>query len=425
MKFLITNIQIKNYSGSEINALSIAEALTSFGHQVEVGTFLVDSPMKEIFAQKGIPVIKLLDGSVDNFDHDVIWGHHFPTMTQVVLKKNWQPARLLFSSLSTIMPIEAPPAFHEDIPLFLSHNPVNTEVLIRNGVSASKIHYFPNYADSSFFRSEPTISGDLRKILIVSNHPPVELLEFTERARKLSLEVDLVGWAGEPKLVDVELLTKYDLIITIGKTVVYCFAAQVPVYCYDHFGGQGYITEDNYEKSLRHNFSGKGFDRFLSGQELVKDIQSGYDDAVNRSGWLKLRCEEELNLEKNLRVLCKRIEQLPLAIPNEIKQKYTLLERHHDAQPFWAQFFTDKDLIARKLLAMQREDEENSLSTDKLAVFSRLTDRVSEMQGQVELLQSEILETNKVILAMKNSTSWKISRPVRLIKDLLLKLKKK
>jgi len=33
----------------------------------------------------------------------------------------------------------------------------------------------------------------------------------------------------------------------------------VPVYLYDHFGGCGWLTEDNFALAEWHNFSGRGF----------------------------------------------------------------------------------------------------------------------------------------------------------------------
>lgn len=422
MKFLITNLFINSFTGSEINALSLSEALVKLGHEVVVGTFEIKNPMAGVFDNKHIPVINLLSEDVDNFNYDVIWGHHFPTMDHVVLKKNWESCRLLFSSLSYIMPVEAPPAFHEDIPLILSYSPVNTEVMISNGISPTKIHYFPNYADESFFCSAPSNSEKLKKVLIVSNHPPLELMEFMEHARDKGLTVDLVGWTGEPKLVDVNLLAEYDLVITIGKTVIYCFAAQVPVYCYDHFGGQGYITEDNFEYSLRNNFSGKGFDRHLTSQEILDDVLAGYHSAVSRLEYLHEICKDRLNLGKNLAIVLEKIKALPLANPIQLKKKYSLVERHHDAQPFWASYFTDNDLIAKKLLKFLREDKENPLSTYRLMILDQLNSQVLELTKEKTDLQNELRESQNNITKLKNSTSWRITKPVRLVKDVMNKL---
>jgi len=72
--------------------------------------------------------------------------------------------------------------------------------------------------------------------------------------------------------IEDKVLENYDLVITIGKTVNYCLALGVPVYCYDWFGGSGYLNPGNFAINKRHNFSGRDSFRKLSGEAIFREI---------------------------------------------------------------------------------------------------------------------------------------------------------
>ena len=241
MKFLILNHHIKLFSGSEINAVQLCRALRGLGHEADLGTFFYDFPLKKIVVKNDLKVIHLLSDDADlAFNYDVIWAHHAPVLSHLLFKKKMPDCRILFSSLSPILSMEAPPIFLDSIQLYLSHSPNNTEVMKQHGVPAENIHYFPSFAPKKYFvQSLREFPATPRKIAVISNHPPEEISAFARIAAKADIAVDLIGKKDRPVFVDDVLLRKYDLVVSIGKTVVYCFALSVPVYCYDHFGGPG------------------------------------------------------------------------------------------------------------------------------------------------------------------------------------------
>jgi hypothetical protein len=93
-------------------------------------------------------------------------------------------------------------------------------------------------------------------------------------------DVTLVGQQAElgatVRRVTPELIHEHDAVVSIGKTVQYALAAGVPVFCYDHFGGPGWLNDGNVEAAARHNFSGRGFTARDSASELVEEIGDGY-----------------------------------------------------------------------------------------------------------------------------------------------------
>ena len=94
---------------------------------------------------------------------------------------------------------------------------------------------------------------------------------------------------GQNIYVDItpQILSKYDLIISIGKTVQYALGMGIPVYEYDYFGGNGYINKNNINEEAYYNFTGRPKCRRLSPQDIVHEIIDGYDEAVSNAFELK------------------------------------------------------------------------------------------------------------------------------------------
>lgn len=332
VKFLILNHNLKILAGSEINAVQLCLALRGLGHEADLGTFLYDFPLKKIVVKNDLKVIDLLSDDADPaFDYDVIWAHHAPVLSHLLFKKEVPDCRILFSSLSPILPLEAPPIFLDSIQLYLSHSPDNRDLMKQHGVPAESIHYFPNFAPDKYFVQPPReFPATPRKIAVISNHPPEEIRAFARIAAKADIAVDLIGKKDRPVFVDDVLLRKYDLVVSIGKTVVYCFVLSIPVYCYDHFGGPGYITPANFHKAKTHNFSGRGFDRRLGPENLFHEIVGHYGGHQKNLPFLFTESSRHFCLEKNLEDLFRRISQLPLLNIQEFRKRNSLAERAYD-----------------------------------------------------------------------------------------------
>ncbi|WP_439565214.1 hypothetical protein, partial [Microcella sp.] len=74
-------------------------------------------------------------------------------------------------------------------------------------------------------------------------------------------------------------LDGHDAVVTIGKTTQYALVMGVPVYSYDHFGGGGWITEQNLEREHYGNFAGRIERRVLTGEQIAAELSGGYAGA--------------------------------------------------------------------------------------------------------------------------------------------------
>lgn len=140
------------------------------------------------------------------------------------------------------------------------------------------ISVFYNAAPAAYFRQPPEVSRRLRRITFITNHLDPALATALDQL-SLDIQVERIGLQFRQRLVSPDLTGRSDLLISIGKTTPYALAARMPVYVYDHFGGPGYLTADNFALTARFNFSSRCCERRLDPGELAREITAGYATA--------------------------------------------------------------------------------------------------------------------------------------------------
>lgn len=272
-KILILNSFIKQYTGSEIMTLELAKTFRELNFTVYVSAFDIGQPLLDEFNKSSINVVNIYNLTEDE-DYDIIWAHHFITLEYCLLNKKIKSNKIIFSSLSPYTPLESPPFILDKISLFLSNSLETKRKLVSMGIHDENIIIFPNPVPFYFFETKKLFDPiqKLRRIAIISNHLPQELLMFSQEAYKYHLQVDIIGFGFKEILVTPQLLTEYDAVITIGKTAQYCLSLGIPIYCYDIFGGSGWVNIHNIEKQSEYNFSGRDSSEKKNYMEIINDI---------------------------------------------------------------------------------------------------------------------------------------------------------
>lgn len=373
---LLTNIWLNNYAGSEINCLCLAKAMRAKGYNVEVATFKIGEPMSSEFARQNILVRNLLTEDLSRNHYDIIWAHHAAIADYVIFQKRITADKLILSSLSPFEPYEVLPAYANDVSLCLANSQETKQKLISEGTNGDKIYVFPNYVDQEWLQSATTCQYGVspRKIAIVSNHVPEELLQAKAVLMERGCEVDVYGIGYKVALITPEILRQYDVVITIGKTVQYCMALQIPVYIYDIHGGPGYLAADELDTAAYYNFSGRGFKR-KSAEFLVDDITEHYIQGVEILPESYIYICKTSVLDNNIQTVLSLIEKTEDLNFPAIWQKYGYIERNNKA-----------------MIRLMRE--KNDIE---------------------DLLADTSTERERIL----NSKSWKITKPLRTIMKVL------
>lgn len=343
-RILITQGQLKYYAGSEIIVLELAEYFSNIGASVTILTNFIEEPIKPEFEKiENLKIIisgSLEASSIKVSDFDIIWVHHQllnrAIIDQLIGDKTKKRPFIVFHHMSSWVPMEFP-VMH-DIEGVLAdmvlYNSKETQTKINErGFVLSNEAVFGNPVPESFL-GNGTNNTSLKKVAVVSNHPPDEVLEAVKILKEKGINTHIIGRQKEakPQRVTKELLSSFDAIITIGKTVQYSIVSNKPVYCYDWFGGSGYLTLANYNKNKAHNFSGRGFAK-KSAETIAKELMSNYHEALIEGQKIHDRYAQDLLLpvaiDRVLAQLSKKNKRTQLSIIQQ-QSYYSFLEMASD-----------------------------------------------------------------------------------------------
>lgn len=381
---LITQAHLSRYMGSEIVTLELTEYFVSQGARVLVVSHGLGTPLiTEFLALDGATVLDLSDPRVNEFlskeTPALAWIQH-SIIPRAVLEHATETV-FVFNHMSSILPSEYSlnAALESELAsLILFESPQSEELQRKNGAFASTIgaerfQVLGNPAPDSF--RQLAISNLTSRILVVSNHIPAELVEALDILRQRQ-DVTIVGGQSElgavARRVTPELISESSVVITIGKTVQYSMLAGVPVYCYDHFGGPGWLTEDNYSRARHHNFSGRGFDR-KAAEEIAREIESFNAGDAAEYRRLSSAHHSEISLSSRLDALLTFLDANRRAVsvltPEQIAAHSQVQDAFGSYVKEWMRSVGDVAWLTERELALTR--------------------RIEELEGQLQSIQSD------------------------------------
>jgi len=306
MKVLIATNHLAAYTGSEIIALEVAEGFRAAGHTPLLFANAVSEELQKHAADRGLEV---RDGELQSPEEfDLVWSQHFVFPLWL---RHFQPAAgkerplFVFAHLSPYEPYESPAPLVEDLfaDVILANSPETRDALVAAGLPARRIRLFPNPAPAVFNCSPPATST-LRRLLVVTNHMPAELKgALAILQAEAGVEVTHLGMEGVHRRVFPEDLREHDAVVAIGKTTQYALLARRPVYCYDLYGGPGWLSTGNFAKAAQFNFSGRCTRRKLPAGEIAAEVLNGFEKAAQFASSLNEGTLERFTLEPYLHSL--------------------------------------------------------------------------------------------------------------------------
>lgn len=286
---LITQLRMSDFTGSEIIALELAEYFSERARSVYIATSSYEEPMRtQVQKLTNVKVFGVNDEELNRLivkeGVDIAWIHH--QIIPDALLDNPGDTRFIFHHMSPFAEQEAPFAYEVEKAFadnILCNSEETQNTFRERGLFAelNNVGVLYNPAPESFNIEQP-IGDKLKKLLIVSNHIPAEINSSIELLKERGVEVTVFsvrqGDDSKYQRVTAGTLNGYDAVISIGKTVQYALLGRMPVYCYDRFGGPGYLSTQNFSKACKLNFSGRGFSQ-KTATEIVDELIGGYHDA--------------------------------------------------------------------------------------------------------------------------------------------------
>ena len=293
MRVLVLTNHFSQFCGSEVVALQTAQWFAERGDAVTLAANSIGDPIRRCAA--GLALTTHVD-KIELGDFDLVWCQH-DLLSQLPLAAYERAAQGMLPHIAMVSLSPYEPYEHVDglLTLALSaevyaNSPESAaELLRRNGgaIAPSSVQVFHNAAPAAFWRAGHDASpGPLRRVVVVSNHPPPELMAALSALQDEGVQSRVIGLHNEVKLVEPFDIAEADAVISIGKSVVYAIAQRRPVYIYDHFGGDGWLTRANFEANLFHNFSGRPQQRRLTPEALAAELKDGYAAAASEARML-------------------------------------------------------------------------------------------------------------------------------------------
>lgn len=276
MNVLILTNHIKSFGGSEIQAYEVYSYFKSRGDQVNVYANLFDLPMLAFFDEKDV----IYDVELINvIEFDFIWSQH-SIFSRLFKEKTIESisVKVVSVHLSPFEPLELSslPYMSKLDVTFVTNSEETKNRLLDFNINSENIIVSNNAAPDEYIQKRARKL--LKKITIISNHPPKEIFGAASLLKKRGYFVEIIG-GPRPKKVTPDLIANSDVIISIGKSVQYALLSNTPIYCYDHFGGPGYLNTENFSKAKYFNFSGRGFSR-KDANTIASEVIDGFDDCM-------------------------------------------------------------------------------------------------------------------------------------------------
>ena len=328
-KILIANNHLKNLEGSELHCLELAEYFLSLDYVVEVAAFIVGKPMTGRFEELGITVKNLTSIQSKDTFYDLIWSHHKPVFYYLHMKLRVKSKFFAHQQLSPFVGLEFFPLFSDstiDPRLTFFSNSSETKSISLKQSNYSDINVLNNSVPDIFYKTKTRDRKQIDKVAVISSHPPVEVRSAMRVMEKDSIKVDFFGKQDKVKTITPDLLTSYDLVITIGKTVQYCFASMTPVYNYDYHGGIGYIKPSDVPDLEFYNYSGRYPGLTKSPELLIFEIKQGYQNSLKYLKDLKDISTKRYKLDTQLKSYLEGLDLTSSPAPLQLSESELLIK---------------------------------------------------------------------------------------------------
>ncbi len=275
-------IATENYhrvGGTETYVHTIAEQLLRLGHQVRVySTHLGD--MAQLSRGVGVDVVSRPEDLED--PDDVVIAQDAATSYEMAGR--WPGVPQLYVCHSILYDLQQPP---------LLRGTVQTVVVMNDRVG-NRLRQLDGELDlvrlrqpidSEWLAPRGEPGAKPRRALLLGNYldgPSRELLvdTWTEQG----VECVQVGSATRPTLQPQADIAAADIVVGKGRAVLDAMSCGRPVYVYDAYGADGWVTAETYDAIEADGFGGQALAEMVDAQRLREDLAT-YDPvmgAINR-----------------------------------------------------------------------------------------------------------------------------------------------
>jgi GT2 family glycosyltransferase/glycosyltransferase involved in cell wall biosynthesis len=272
LKILISSHHLENYQGTELYTLLLARKLKKLGHEVFVYSRYIGKLRNE-FDESLIPIVENIE-ALKNHKFDIAHVHH--NINALEVRNSFKDLPIVFVSHGIIPFLEQPPAIELGISKYIAISEEVFDNLVSCGVDKNNIVIIRNPIDEDYFYPQSLINQVPKNALIISNKIDKQRIETIKSAcEKLDINLKIIGGSyGNLKTEKVrEYINNSDIVFTLGRGVLESIFCERVVIIFDYQGGDGIVTEDNFEELMSCNFSGRKYRIEYDVESLTNEIK--------------------------------------------------------------------------------------------------------------------------------------------------------
>jgi hypothetical protein len=382
--------------GSESYLLTVAEQLDRLGHEVAVYT-PEPGDGAELAQARGIAVIEE-SGLGDDFDAALVQD----AGVSYRLAGRCPGVSQLFVAHSAKFDLQAPPQLDGMVGAVVALND-RVAQRMRSFATGVEVVRLRQPIDTERFAPLGTLPEVPRSALLLSNAPSDDRFAMLEAAcAEGGLELARLGGLSGNEMDIRPALTAVEIVIGYGRSILEAMACGRAAYVYDWKGGDGWITPESYPAVEADGIAGGGSDVVLDGARLADDLR---------------RYSASMGPVNHDLVLANHRARL------HAQQLVELFERLADPP---SRPRAPLDEMARLVrLEWRARVDVHSLTHENAHLRGLLTEsqqRATEAREEVAAQAQLVGETAE---AYESTTSWRLTRPVRLLGGALGRLRRR
>jgi len=394
VQILISHHSFGGYGGTETYALTIGSELQRFGHRVLLYSATPTGPIAETARERGLEVTANYSKLPNSCDALIAQD----AGTAMSLAARFPDATRLYVAHSDFFPLQAPPqieGFCHAIIVMSDRVKAFVEALAYH----STIVRLRQPVDLKQFGAFlPRPADGCRRALVLGNYLRGSELDVVAKAcRAAGFELSVIGGHTQSTSAPEREIAIVDVVIGYGRCVVEALAGRRAAYVYGLDGGDGWVTPENYDALEADGFGGRGLTGTITPDRLTSDLAQWHPGMgqVNR----RLAAQHHDAIQHAI-ALTTLINSLSGG-----RRRATL---------------TSGEELAR-LVRLEWESWHRYMGA--LEEQRRLTHEIERQHAEAQRLRSEIErhEAKCAVLTtsineIKNSTSWRVTRPLRSLK---------
>jgi len=405
VQILISHHSFSGYGGPETYALTIGSELQHLGHRVLLYSATPTGPIAETARERGLVVTANYAELPDNCDALIAQD----AGTAMSLAARFPDATRLYVAHSDFFPLQVPPqiegfchaivAMSDRVKAFVEALAYHSTIVrLRQPVDLKRFGAFP---------SRP--ADGCRRALLLGNYLGGSGVDVVAKAcTAAGFELSVIGAHTQSTSAPEREIAIVDVVIGYGRCVVEALAGRRAAYVYGVDGCDGWVTPESYDALEADGFGGRGLTGTITPDRLTSDLAKWHPGMGEVNRQLAAQHHDAIQHATALTTLINSLRSgLRRATLTSGEEFARLVRLEWES---WGRYMGALEELRR----LTREIERQHSEIRKVKIEAH--NAMMESKADAQRLSSDVERLEAKCAAIQNSTSWRVTRPLRSLK---------